>query len=388
MPDSRILWGVSIGVSLLLTVALFFSWHARSSQLRLPGNQLTDPATVEQHVADYSGTIGLGGGDAVIGIPTGVFIQSMDFRDSTRVYVAGHLWMHFPPQLPAAYEPWTSSCDAQELPFIFADQVDTASDITPQLRYQATSDYGNLCGWYFEVTLRERFAYRQYPFDRKTVSLRLWTRSLLSEVLLVPDLAAYPQGTGPADLFGIDTQRIVLSSWSITNTYFNYTQTAFDTTFGIMDTDLLSTSLELNYNFVLKRSLVDSMVEHLLGVLVVLILLFATMLVGSRDPDKAERHGFNTSMVLGACSALFFVILISHIQIRSQFSGTTIVYLETFYYLTYALLIGTTVNTYYFAEEPNRVTAILHYRDNLVPKLLYWPIVLTYSVLVSRIMLF
>jgi hypothetical protein len=204
--------------------------------------------------------------------------------------------------------------------------------------------------------------------------------------VLVPDLNAYPEGTGPDDIFGID-ERIVLSSWVRENTFFSYTTTSFNTTFGFASTDLLSEALELNYNFVIKRKLVDSMVEHLLGIFVVMILLFATMLVVSRDPDKADRHGFNTSTVLGACSALFFVILISHIQIRGQFGGTNVVYLEMYYYLMYLLLIGTTVNTYFFSEDPNRLTAPLHYRDNMIPKLLYWPVIFMYSLIVSIIML-
>ena len=42
----------------------------------------------------------------------------------------------------------------------------------------------------------------------------------------------------------------------------------------------------------------------------------------------------------------------------------------------------------FFAEEPTRLTAPIHYRDNLLPKLLYWPLVLTYSLVVSLVMLF
>ena len=82
-----------------------------------------------------------------------------------------------------------------------------------------------------------------------------------------------------------------------------------------------------------------------------------------------------------------FVVLISHIQIRGQFVGTTVVYLEMYYYLLYLLLIGATINTYYFSEEANRATSILHFRDNLIPKLLYWPFIFAYALGVSLIML-
>lgn len=388
MLSNRVMWALSICFSLVLTSVLFACWYQRSTQLTVTGNQLTDLQKVEEQWAKYAEDIGLERAQGISGIPTGVFIQSMDFRDSSRVYLAGYLWMHFARTLPDAYNAWKSGCDGEELPFIFADQVDAAGDIAPELRYQYGSSLGNLCGWYFEVTLREKFDYLQYPFDQKTVSLRLWTRNLLRNVLLYPDFAAYPEGTGASDLFGYDSERMVIDSLKIRNTFFSYSRTSFSTTFGTLDHRLLSESPELNYNVVLTRSLVDGMVEHLLGVIVVLILLFATMLVASRDSAKAERHGFNTAMVLGACSALFFVILLAHIQIRAQFSGTTVVYLETYFYLTYALLIGTTVNTYLFSEEPTRFSSLLHYRDNLLPKLLYWPLVLSYSVAVTLVMLY
>ena len=118
-----------------------------------------------------------------------------------------------------------------------------------------------------------------------------------------------------------------------------------------------------------------------------LILLFATLLVVSRDPEKVSRHGFNTTAVVAACSALFFVVLISHIQIRSQFGGTSVVYLEYYYYLTYFLLIATTVNTYLFSEDSSRLTWLIHHEDNILPKVAYWPFIFLYAVIVTHLVL-
>lgn len=386
MPGSQKLWLISIIVSIVLAVLQVWVW-VQATHHPLPQKQLSSASDVEVALAEYSAAMAQGDSDPVIGIPTGIYIQSLDFYDSTRVYLTGYIWQHFSADLPDDFAHWKTHCESEYLPFIFPDQVNSGSDIKPEFRYQDAPRHGNLCGWYFEVTLRQEFDYSRYPFDSKTVWLRLWTRALLPNVVLVPDLDAYPAGTGMTQIFGID-KRIVLNSWVRENTFFSYSKTPFDTTFGSLSTRLLSEALELNYNFVIKRKLVDAMVEHLLGIFVVMILLFATMLVVSRDPEKAERHGFNTSVVLGACSALFFVVLIAHIQIRSQFSGTNLVYMEMYYYLLYLLLIGTTINTYYFSEEANKATSILHYRDNVIPKLCYWPSILGYSIIVSLVMLF
>jgi hypothetical protein len=377
-------------VSAALAVLLFLAW-IKAAEHQIQMTQLTTEEDVIAAIADYVETMRIEDGSQIVRIPTGFYIQSLDFFDSTHVYLTGYIWKRFPSVLPAEFEKWGKGCDHDQAPFIFPDQVNSGSDIEPELRYQKLEEgHYNLCGWYFEVTLRQKFDYKKYPFDIETVSLRLWTRDLLENVVLVPDLKAYPMGTGLNNVFGID-QNIVLSSWERENTFFSYTRTRFDTNLGFYsgpgdeesEPRLLSEALELNYNFVLKRSLINSMVEHLLGIFVMMVLLFATMLVVSRNPVRAERHGFTTSMVLGACSALFFVVLIAHIQLREQFSGTKLVYLEFYYYLMYLLLIGTTVNTYVFSEEANRFTSLFHWRDNLIPKLFFWPLVLLYAVAVT-----
>ena len=385
MLSSRTLWILSAILSLTFAVLLVLTWQAATQQ-KLPGNQLVSEGDIDKALNEYAKRADIPDSDSIYRIPTGFYLQSLDFKDATSVHVAGYIWQRFQQRLPKKFTKWADSCKQDDTPFIFPEQIKSEAGIEPELRYEVAGDTGRVCGWYFEVTLRQPFDYRKYPFDTETVWLRMWTRDLLPNVVLVPDLASYPHGTHGDTIFGIG-QRMVLGSWLKSNTYFSYTTTPFDTTFGILETDVLSEAPELNFNFVLKRQLVDAMVEHLLGILVIMILLFATMLVVSRDERKAQRHGFNTAMVLGACSALFFVVLISHIQLRAQFSGTNVVYLEMYYYLLYLLLMGATINTYYFSEEANRATSILHFRDNLIPKLLYWPFIFAFALCISVIML-
>lgn len=393
------LWMASVVVSLSLLGILSYQW-TKARQFDPSSNQLASQTQVDQVLERYAKDMNLDRAD-IIGLSTGAFIQSLSFSDTSEVYLTGYLWQRYINELPDdPYAPWKDSCEHDYLPWVLPDRVRLGDDKEPRLAYsevirgQAVNDesaparLGMLCGWFFEATLRQAFNYRRYPFDNTIISLRIWLRDPDMNVVTTPDFSAYPNGTGYDDLFGINEQ-MVLSSWERKNTYFTYTYlNALNTNLGMLDMNVVNKNPELNYRFVIKRKLVDSMVEHLLGILVVMILLYATLLVISRDEEKADRHGFNTAMVLGACSALFFVILISHIQIRTQFSGTSVVYLEGFYYLTYLLLIMTTINTYLFSENPNHLTAVLHYRDNIVPKLLYWPVVLSSSVVWTHFMLF
>jgi hypothetical protein len=388
----------SVVVSLSLLGILSYQW-TKARQFDPSSNQLASQTQVDQVLERYAKDMNLDRAD-IIGLSTGAFIQSLSFSDTSEVYLTGYLWQRYINELPDdPYAPWKDSCEHDYLPWVLPDRVRLGDDKEPRLAYsevirgQAVNDesappsLGMLCGWFFEATLRQAFNYRRYPFDNTIISLRIWLRDPDMNVVTTPDFSAYPNGTGYDDLFGINEQ-MVLNSWERKNTYFTYTYLdTLNTNLGMLDMNVVNKNPELNYRFVIKRKLVDSMVEHLLGILVVMILLYATLLVISRDEEKADRHGFNTAMVLGACSALFFVILISHIQIRTQFSGTSVVYLEGFYYLTYLLLIMTTINTYLFSENPNHLTAVLHYRDNIVPKLLYWPVVLSSSVVWTHFML-
>ncbi len=80
--------------------------------------------------------------------------------------------------------------------------------------------------------------------------------------------------------------------------------------------------------------------------------------------------------MIGACSALFFVVLLAHIELREQFAGIRIVYMEYFYFLMYAVLMAAAAITYLFTMKAAPWLKIIHYKDCLIPKVSYWPIVL------------
>jgi hypothetical protein len=103
---------------------------------------------------------------------------------------------------------------------------------------------------------------------------------------------------------------------------------------------------ELYYNIVIKRKFANAFIVHLLPLFLVAALLFATLLTVSEQPEITNKHGFNTSGMIGVCSALFFVVLLAHIQLREQFAGSGIVYIEYFYFLMYAVPVVTAANTY------------------------------------------
>ncbi|WP_460997345.1 ligand-gated ion channel [Simiduia litorea] len=302
-------------------------------------------------------------------IKTGLFIQSLNFSNSSDVNLSGYLWQHYEDGVHDAFKPAEN-----EAGFIFPEQVMTGSDIPPSLAYRYKTENGEVLGWYFEATLRQNFDYDKYPFDHKTVWIRLWPKAFSSNLVLVPDFDSY-NATGINDTFGIDDS-IVLGAWNRENTYFDYKNYSYTTNFGIPDYTGQHNWPELHFNIVIKRKFSNAFTIYLLPLLLVATLLFAALLTVSEDDTKANRLGFNASGFMGACSALFFVVMLAHIQLREKFAAAGVVYIEYFYILMYGLLVAATANTYLFSVRAPILARVVCYQDNLIAKVAYWPILL------------
>ena len=247
--------------------------------------------------------------------------------------------------------------------------------------YRQREAGGEVIGWYFEATLRQPFDYTDYPFDHKTVWVRLWPKDFHRDIVLVPDLAAY-QRTGVQDVFGIE-EEIVLDTWQRENTYFDYKPADYDTDFGIRAYVRQDGFPELHYNVVIKRKFENAFIVHMVPLFVVAALLFGALMTVTAQKDLAARHGYSTSNVIGTCSVLFFVALLAHVHLREQFAGSGIVYMEYFYFMMYFLLLGVSVNTYLFSTRAAPWLWIVHYKDNLIPKAAFWPVLLACMVAIT-----
>ena len=309
-------------------------------------------------------------------VKTGIYIQSLKFFNSIEVNLSGYIWQRYQRGLQDHIKP-----DGSQVGFILPEQVNSGSDIEPREVYRQCTVKEETIGWYFEATLRQPFDYSKYPFDHKTAWVRMWHRDFSRNIVLVPDFDAYRKH-GRADIFGIE-KTIVLGTWERENTYFDYELTSYDTNFGMPNYIGQTGFPELRYNFVVKRKFENAFIVYLLPLFLVAALLFAALLTVSNDEKLSGRLGFSTSGFIGACSALFFVVMLAHIQLREQFAGSGIVYIEYFYILMYVLLVVATANVYFFSLRPRRWFGLLLYEDNLIVKVAYWPIVLGCLILIT-----
>ena len=83
--------------------------------------------------------------------------------------------------------------------------------------------------------------------------------------------------------------------------------------------------------------------------------------------------GFNPSGVMRVGSALFFIVLLAHIQLRSTIQVQQVVFMEYIYFVVYLAILLVSLHTFLFSlERYNK--GRLGYRNGLVQKLFYWPL--------------
>ncbi len=201
----------------------------------------------------------------------------------------------------------------------------------------------------------------------------MWAHEFDANVVLVPDLDAYPE-IAPDLLPGLD-KGFILAGWEPLRTYFQYREGTYSTNFGNRDYVGATDFPELSFTLDVQRDFLNTFISDLIPLAVVTFLLFGVVRTISPDPARYDRTGFSFTNVLGACSGLVFVVLLGHIQLRNALAGQQITYLEWYYFVIYISLILACLDAWLvISEAPPRAIA---WADNLLCRLLFFPWITT-----------
>lgn len=299
-------------------------------------------------------------------IPTGVFVQSLNFTDTNDVAVTGYVWQRFraalgPDGPPAAECPQTGPDGACiRTGFVFPEAIAFESREAYRRTRDVPAAHGKTriteIGWYFETTLRQPFYYEQYPFDGKDVWLRLWPAGFADNVVLMPDLASY-EYTAPALMPGLD-EELLVPGWNIQASFFSYRSRNYDTRFGVGAT---VAQPELFFHVLLRRNFTNALITNFGPLLVVVLMLFGLVLSISRSEDREGFMAFNFNGFLGTSASLFFVVIVAHIQLREKLDSQ-LVYLEYFFVIMYAVLFVCSALAYVVALDEQALAEKLEQR--------------------------
>jgi len=360
--------------SLALVAGLAGAWFLANSDVRTDhwiGTPVTSAADVEAALTALGGD-DVAGAPGPLLIPTGVVVQSLEFLDANNVRVSGYVWQQYGPEIP----------DDIAQGVIFPEAV--AEAYGAEEAYLAEQGGTELVGWYFHATFRQPFYYEEYPFDRQDVWLRLWHPNAERGVLLVPDFAAY-RNIDPRALPGLEEQ-FVYGGWVPEDSGFSYAVQRYNTTFGFA-TDFEEGALpELYFNVALKRSFLGPFVDQVLFAAAVALMLFLVLALTASDEERKTRFGFSPSGALGATSGLLFAVILKHTQLRTTIGQQGIAYLEALPFLFYLLVPLVALNAIVLAS-PWQIRFV-EWNHNLLPKLLYWPLLLGLLLAITLVVLF
>jgi hypothetical protein len=368
---NRALWVTVVLSSLLLvagTAAIRAAGYRQSADTAADATTIVDPSGLDSILIALETAAEATGRTPVTHVPTGIFVQSMEFTSPRNLLTTGFVWQ----ELPAGLQP--GSLEG----VVFPDAV--SSDLTEAyVREQAGQ---TVIGWYFEVTLRQNLKLSRYPFDHDNLAIRLWPEDLSGDVILVPDLGGY-ETTNPTSTPGLDAD-LVLSGWRITGSFFEFRVGDYNTDFGIPGAIGGEQRPELVFNVSVTRNLVDVLLANGIPLTIVLLLLFAALMTVTSDETESKILGLNPAGVMRLCSAFFFVVLLAHIQLRNTISVQEIMFLEYFYFSVYLAILLVPLHAFLFLMARSRFR-ILEYEDSLIFKLLYWPLIAGFQFLVTAI---
>jgi hypothetical protein len=295
-------------------------------------------------------------------VPTGVFIQTIEILSPNNVLITGYIWQRYARSTPAAVARG----------FVLPD----ASDRSITEAYRTKTDDGELVGWHVKATLRQSFDYSNYPLDQQQFRLRIWHADLNRSVVLVPDLEAY-KIIHPLARAGIDSH-FVLPGWEVNRTQFGSSPRIRTTTYGLNAEGDAGT--ELAFDLVINRRIIEPMFSNLLPLIVSGFMVFALLLI-----VKEATRG-NVVQTVSAFSGLFFVIILSQIDLRRRVTGASILYIEYFYFVMYGSIVFAALTT--LTNGWPGIFPAIERHEHFYPKLLFWPVILAVIAVITLVIFY
>ena len=373
-------WVLLVSVLTLLVIAWIWyltvvaarsgeSWDARIGERY---RVISDRDSLDEFLEERSTIAVENKARAPSALPTAVFLRSMAFEDSNSVQVSGSVIQ--------TYQDGTH--DGLTRGVTFPNVAPNAEALSVEEVFRERVGSREVIGWDFRVTVRNRFDYADYPFDRQRFTLAVGHPSPAGRVILVPELSRYPLVNSLAKP-GLSSG-IVLPGWDLQGSYFGYLMRRYgesvrmdvtpgETTFDVPEFELC---------VLMTRKFLTPFISHIIPILIVAILIYGVVFSASLNEQKKVHSGFSSFGVLETSAAFFFAIVLMHIDLRRRLNLETLTYLESLYLVSYALLVSVAVNSILFTATD--AVRILEYRDNLVAKLVFWP---AFAVLVLAVTL-
>lgn len=345
-------WILTASISALLILGVGVIWDLALTYhpgTKVEGVKVADKATLRAVTGVYHQSSKSRHLAPPLYVPTGLFIDAIEFNNANDVLVTGRLWQKYGSDYPADVAKGVKIGRSKS-----ARMVPTGSYVV---------DDGEVQQWSFQAELRVPIDYSRYPLEVEHLSMQLLPLATDQNIVLIPDLDAYKLTTATL-LPGLDKD-VFLPGWKINESYFVLRTTQKNTDLGVrhkFDQQILPT---LYYEIGVKRVFVDAFISNLTPLIIVSIVLFAVVLL--------SKH-VEVGRLMSICVAVFFVVVFSHLDIRKNISAGEIFYLEYFFFVIYFIIILVPMDAFRIALGMH--SRFFEYQNGLLAKAIYWPSIL------------
>lgn len=354
-------WAVSATFSILCVMLIGLAWVLTNGLETREGVSITTASELERYIEGIETPLGAFGRPEEV--PTGILIQALQFPDPTSVTVNGYIWQRY-----AEDSPTTRGFSLPQLIGEEATIEEVRRDVV---------EGEEIIIWYIGVTLRQTYDTTRFPFDHRNITVRILPADLRTYAILTPDVVAY-ELINPQQLPGVDPQASI-NNWTLKSSRFAYSVARTVVNFGLQDQANTGIHHELRFSIRAQRVYLGPFIAYLLPGLIAAMMTFAYLLSGRRVGDNDEIVS-----ALNYAAALFFVVAVIHTALRDQIAAVGITYMEYIYILLYLAIVLVAANIFIVARFPD--WGIVKYRNNLLPKVFYWPLFAGVMLIVTLLM--
>jgi hypothetical protein len=234
-----------------------------------------------------------------------------------------------------------------------------------------------LVTWSFRATLEQDFSYRQFPFEQNDIKVVILYPDFSKNILLVPDLDSYDI-LNPSVKPGLNADITVPSSNTISS-FFTFETIDYKTNFG--NEAQTKNQPALTFNMVAKRVWLSPFIANIIPILIVALIMFIVLYASSIK--EHGRSGMTTMNVIQSSAGFLFILLLAHVNERNRIETPEIAYIELFYFSMYVFITLETVALAMLFRGSS--SKLFGYGDNLVLKLLFWPVLVSVWLVVTLV---
>jgi hypothetical protein len=291
------------------------------------------------------------GFDPLIEIPTAIIVEKIKYVDSYNIGISGWIWQKYPKDCeiePQVYFPQVS-------PFAEANYLNKFST-------EEKEDY-NLIKWQFRSTFIFNFNYLKYPFNTKTLNLKLTHPDFDKNILFTPDISAYAT-LNPSKLPGLSIDSKTSSS-SYISSKFTFIEHKLSGNFDSKTIGKLQGIPILQFEIKTRKPFLNALIKQFIPITLVSLMIYL-LLFSVRTNSKKGRQTVGIETIAG----FLFILVLSHIDFRKTVFSGSLTYLESFYFVIYFMIAFISINIILF--NLSREYFMIKNSNKLL-KLSYWP---------------